>query len=98
MGIEAIALGALAASAIGAGVSAYQAKRQGDAADAAGKRQAQLAEQERLRQEEEFNRANRKKADVSGLLQANTGGSGSPNLTGGSAGTGTLGAGGMLGR
>lgn len=91
MGMEMLALAAL-------GTAAYQSKRQADAMDEAGRRQAQLAEEERLRQEQEFNRLNKKKADVSSLLQANTMQGGSTNLTGGSAGTGSLGAGGMLGR
>lgn len=49
-------------------------------------------------QEQDFNRQNQRQADVGALLQQNTGGFGSANLTGGYAGQGLLGAGGLLGR
>lgn len=76
----------------------YQAKRQNDRAEAADRRQAEAMEKAEQQQEQDFNRANRKQADVGALLQQNTGGFGGANLTGGFGGSGTLGGGGMLGR
>lgn len=76
---------------------AYSNKRAGDRADAQGRRQAEAAEQARLQQEQDFNRANQKTADISGLLQGNAP-TGNPGLTGGTYQPGSLGGGGMLGR
>lgn len=76
---------------------AYSNKRAGDRADAQGRRQAEASEQARLQQEQDFNRANQKKADISGLLQGNTP-TGNTGLTGGTYQPGSLGGGGMLGR
>lgn len=86
-----------AAAAASAATNAYQQKRAGDRADAQGRRQAEAAEKARLQEEQDFNRANQKRADVSGLLQSNTPG-GSTGLTGGAYKPGDLGGGGMLGR
>lgn len=76
---------------------AYSNKRAGDRSDAQGRRQAEAAEQARLQQEQDFNRANQKTADISGLLQGNTP-TGNTGLTGGTYQPGSLGGGGMLGR
>lgn len=91
-----IAMTAVAAAATAANM--YQGKRQNDRAQAAERRQQEALEKAEQQQEQDFNRANRKQADVGALLQQNTGGYGGANLTGGFAGTGTLGGGGMLGR
>lgn len=77
---------------------AYSNKRAGDRADAQGRRQSEAAEKARLQQEQDFNRANRKTADISGLLQSNTPSGGGAGLTGGTYMPGDLGGGGMLGR
>lgn len=98
MGIETALWVGAAIAAASAGTSAYQQKRAGDRADAEGRRQAQAAEQARLQQEQDFNRNNQNKADISGLLQGNTPGGGI-GLTGGNQYLpGQLGGGGMLGR
>lgn len=97
MGIETAFLIGTAISAASAGASAYQQKRAGDRADAQGRRQAEAAEKARLQEEQDFNRANQKRADISSLLQSNTPG-GSTGLTGGTYMPGDLGGGGMLGR
>lgn len=76
---------------------AYSNKRAGDRADAQGRRQSEASEKARLQQEQDFNRANQKTADISGLLQSNTP-SGGAGLTGGTYMPGDLGGGGMLGR
>lgn len=86
-----------AATAASAASQAYSNKRSGDRADAQGRRQAEAAEQARLQQEQDFNRANQKTADISGLLQGNTP-TGNTGLTGGTYQPGNLGGGGMLGR
>lgn len=97
-GATAAAWAGAIAAAVGAAGNAYQQKRAGDRADAEGRRQAQAAEQARLQQEQDFNRANQNKADISGLLQGNTPGGGI-GLTGGNQYLpGQLGGGGMLGR
>ena len=77
-----------------------QSRKQARAADAANKQQAQAMANAERQQEQNYNRQNRNSADVSALLNQNTGGFGGANLTGGAAGmgTGTLGGGGMLGR
>lgn len=92
--------GVIVGAAIAASTAAnmYQGKRQSDRAEAAERRQQEAMEKAEQQQEQDFNRANRKQADVGALLQQNTGGYGGANLTGGFAGTGTLGGGGMLGR
>lgn len=77
---------------------AYSNKRAGDRADAQGRRQSEAAEKARLQQEQDFNRAHQKTADISGLLQSNTPSGGSAGLTGGTYMPGDLGGGGMLGR
>lgn len=87
-----------AAIAASTAVNMYQGKRQNDRAQAAEDRQRAALEKAEQQQEQDFNRANRKQADVGALLQQNSGGYGGANLTGGYAGTGTLGGGGMLGR
>lgn len=87
-----------AATAVGAGMNAYSNKRAGDRADAQGRRQAEAAEQARLQQEQDFNRANQNRADISSLLQGNTPTGGGAGLTGGTYMPGSLGGGGMLGR
>lgn len=87
-----------AAIAASTAVNMYQGKRQSDRAEAAERRQQEAMEKAEQQQEQDFNRVNRKQADVGALLQQNTGGYGGANLTGGYAGTGTLGGGGMLGR
>ena len=97
---------AAAATAASAASNAYNQRQAGKRADREGRRQAQAAEQARLQQEQEFNRANRKQADVGSLLDPNAGAlSGGPNLTGGGASfdpnagmNDMLGGGGMLGR
>lgn len=91
---------AAAATAAGAATNAYQQKKAGERADREGRRQAQAAEEARLQQEQDFNRANRKQADLGALFDQNMGGMGGPNLTGGGAGDigSMLGGGGMLGR
>lgn len=91
-------IAAVAAAAASAGANAYQQKRAGDRADAQGRRQAEAAEKARLQQEQDFNKANRKQADIGGLLQVNTPVGGGMGLTGGTYTPGDLGGGGMLGR
>lgn len=81
-----------------ASINAYQQNRAGDRADAQGRRQSEAAEKARLQQEQDFNRANQKTADISGLLQSNTPSGGGAGLTGGTYMPGDLGGGGMLGR
>lgn len=76
----------------------YQGKRSRDQAEAANRRQQQALERAEQQQEQDFNRQNQRQADVGALLQQNTGGYGTANLTMGSAGMGTLGGGGLLGR
>lgn len=93
----AVSWGLAAVAAAAAGANAYQQKRAGDRADAQGRRQAEAAERARLQQEQDFNRANQNKADISSLLQGNTP-AGSTGLTGGTYNPGDLGGGGMLGR
>lgn len=71
MGIETIALGALAMSAISAGVSAHQGNKQARAQ----RRAAEQAEQQARRADEQSRQAMRKQnaqqADVSGILAQN---------------------------
>lgn len=86
-----------ATAAVSAGANAYQQKRAGDRADAQGRRQAEAAEKARLQEEQDFNKANRKQADIGSLLQGNTP-AGGAGLTGGTYNPGDLGGGGMLGR
>ena len=94
--------GVITAVAISASAMAgmYQDKRAADRTDAASRRQEEAMRKAEQQQEQDYNRANQRKADVSGLLRQNTGGFGGANLTAGSAGVtgGMLGGGGMLGR
>lgn len=76
----------------------YQGKRSNDRAEAASRRQAEAMAKAEAQQEQDFNRQNQKTADVGALLQQNTGGFGTANLSYGSAGQGVLGGGGLLGR
>ena len=93
-----VAVGALAATAISAGVSMYNSREQARQARAASEQQAKAMAEAESQQQQNFNRQNRNTADLSGLLRANTGGFNTANLTNGTSGSGTLGAGGMLGR
>jgi hypothetical protein len=78
--VTAVAVGAAVAAA---GYSAYESKKAGKQQAAAAERQAKQAETAALKAEQDQNRANRREANVMGLLTDNTnGGLGSTSLTG----------------
>ena len=95
VGAGATALGATAATAIGAGLAAgsmMQTQKQGKRQEALVKegnaQSLQSAKKAQATQEQAFNAANRKAPDISGILQQNTSGGGgsgpsSTMLTGG---------------
>lgn len=95
-----VGVGALVLNVASTGYQMNQQHRQARSAEAANQRQAEAMRQAELQDQQNFNRKNRNTADVGALLNQNTGGFGTANITGGGAGTGgaTLGAGGLLGR
>lgn len=95
-----VGVGALVLNVASAGYQMDQQRRQARSAEAANQRQAEAMRQAELQEQQNFNRKNRNTANVGALLNQNTGGFGTANITGGGAGTGgaTLGAGGLLGR
>ena len=76
-----IAVGA-AVGAAAAGYSAYEGKRQGDRAESQAKRQLEQARRAENQADQDFNRANQKTPDISGLLQDNTSMGNSTQLVG----------------
>lgn len=62
-----------AATVIGTASSIYSSKRQVKAERAAVKAQVEQSNKQLAQQKEQYNRANQKQADISSLLEANTG-------------------------
>lgn len=84
MSCVAAAVVSAVAAVAGAGISMYQGNKSAKIAKRSAREQAEAAEKELARAEQDFNRVNQNTANVEGLLEANTAqGQGSTSLSGG---------------